>query len=269
MVNTEPDKKAAIGAVTEATPADRGESVGLMEPLVVGEGAREHTALSDLAVELAAAAAHHRLVWIHPFLDGNGRVARLMSHAMLLEALDTGGVWSIARGLARDKSRYRQLLMACDLTCRNDLDGRGMLSEEALAEFTAFFLTTCINQVVFMEELVQPDRLRNRILIWAEEEILAAALPPKSGAVLEGVLYRGALPRGEVAGLLGVSERHARRISAACWSRRARGRPCVLPSRQSWPRGGCRVCSPSNARDHPWNWVAAGRQLLIRKIDPP
>jgi Fic family protein len=41
---------------------------------------------------LAAAGAHHRLLWIHPFLDGNGRVARLMSHAMLLETLDTGGV---------------------------------------------------------------------------------------------------------------------------------------------------------------------------------
>jgi Fic family protein len=36
-------------------------------------------------------------LWIHPFLDGNGRVARLMSHAMLLEALGTGGIWSIAR----------------------------------------------------------------------------------------------------------------------------------------------------------------------------
>src|SRR5216684_6062393 len=37
---------------------------------------------------LGVAAAHHRLVWIHPFLDGNGRVARLMSHTMLLETLD-------------------------------------------------------------------------------------------------------------------------------------------------------------------------------------
>ena len=37
---------------------------------------------------LAAASAHHRLLWIHPFLDGNGRVARLMSYAMLLETLD-------------------------------------------------------------------------------------------------------------------------------------------------------------------------------------
>ena len=38
---------------------------------------------------LAAGPAHHRLAWIHPFLDGNGRVARLMSHATFLEALDT------------------------------------------------------------------------------------------------------------------------------------------------------------------------------------
>ena len=56
---------------------------------------------------LATAAAHHRLAWIHPFLDGNGRVARLMSHATLLEALDTGAIWSVARGLARNVEDYK------------------------------------------------------------------------------------------------------------------------------------------------------------------
>jgi Fic family protein len=164
---------------------------------------------------LAAASAHHRLLWIHPFLDGNGRVARLMSHAMLLETLDTGGVWSIARGLARNRGTYMSQLMACDTERRNDLDGRGQLSEEALAEFTRFFLTTCNDQVKFMEGLVQPNRLRDRILIWTEEEIRANALPPHSGAVLEAVLYRGELPRGEIARLLGTSERQARRITSA------------------------------------------------------
>ena len=54
---------------------------------------------------IAVAAAHHRLLWIHPFLDGNGRVARLLSHAMLLQALDTGGIWSVARGLARNERK--------------------------------------------------------------------------------------------------------------------------------------------------------------------
>lgn len=164
---------------------------------------------------LAAAAAHHRLLWIHPFLDGNGRVARLVSYAMLLETLDTGGVWSIARGLARNEGTYKSQLMACDMVRRNDLDGRGHLSEEALAEFTRFFLTICIDQVKFMESLVQPDRLRDRILIWTEEEIRADTLPPKSGAVLEAVLYRGELPRGEVARITGTSERQARRVTAA------------------------------------------------------
>ena len=84
---------------------------------------------------LAAAPAHHRLVWIHPFLDGNGRVARLMSHATLLETLDTGAVWSVARGLARNVEDYKRHLAACDMPRRNDLDGRGNLSEEALAAF--------------------------------------------------------------------------------------------------------------------------------------
>ena len=164
---------------------------------------------------LAAAAAHHRLLWIHPFLDGNGRVARLMSYAMQLETLDTGGVWSIARGLARNVREYKSHLAACDMPRRNDLDGRGNFSEEALAKFTEFFLQTCIDQVAFMEELVQPDRLRDRILIWTEEEIRADKLPPKSGQVLEAILYRGELPRGDVASLLGVSDRQARRITSA------------------------------------------------------
>jgi Fic family protein len=161
---------------------------------------------------LAAATAHHRLSWIHPFTDGNGRVMRLMSYAALRETLDTGGVWSIARGLARNVDAYKQHLAASDLPRRNDLDGRGNLSEEALADFTKFFLQICIDQVKFMEELVQPDRLRNRIRLWAEEEIRMDALPSKAGNVLEAVLYRGELPRSDVPELLGTGPRQASRI---------------------------------------------------------
>ncbi len=77
-----------------------------------------------------------------------------MSHSLLLELLDTGAVWSVARGLACNVEEYKTHLANCDLTRRNDLDGRGTLSEEALAEFTRFFLSVCINQVTFMENLV-------------------------------------------------------------------------------------------------------------------
>ncbi len=168
---------------------------------------------------LASAAAHHRLLWIHPFLDGNGRVARLMSDAMLSEALDTVRIWSVSRGLARDEGGYKSRLMACDMGRRNDLDGRGPLSEEALAEFTRFFLTTCIDQVDFMERLMMPDRLVNRILLWTEEEIHAGELPPQSRIIMRNVLYRGEIPRGEVTRLLGSSPRHARRITSVLLKR--------------------------------------------------
>jgi Fic family protein len=163
---------------------------------------------------VSAASAHHRLLWMHPFLDGNGRVARLMSYAMLRDALDTGGVWSVARGLARNEAEYKSLLAQCDLQRQSERDGRGNLSEKALANFAIFFLKTCIDQVDFMETLVNPKGLRDRILVWTEEEIQADRLPLKSNLVLESVLYRGELLRGEVAGVLGTSDRHARRVTS-------------------------------------------------------
>ena len=170
---------------------------------------------------LGAAAAHHRFLWIHPFLDGNGRVARLMSHAMLLESLETGGVWSIARGLARNEGAYKRHLADCDSARRHDVDGRGNLSEEALAAFTRFFLEVCLDQVDFLERLVLPDRLRDRVLAWAGGETRAGALPRGAEAVLEAILFRGELPRGDVRAVLDASERQARRVTAALIQRGA------------------------------------------------
>jgi hypothetical protein len=137
----------------------------------------------------------------------------------MLDLLDTGAIWSVARGLARNFQRYKTLLSNCDLARRNDLDGRGPLSEEALVEFTRFFLTVCIDQVDFMETLMQPDRLRTRILLWVEEEIRVGALPAKSGSILEAVLYRGELSRSDAGAVSGTGERQARRIMSALLGR--------------------------------------------------
>lgn len=208
--------------VTPGALRNRDVKVGFHVPISPGALPRflerfeqAYSGLGKAETIVAAAAAHHRLLWIHPFLDGNGRVARLMSYAMLLEALDTKGVWSIARGLARNVRSYKNHLAECDLPRRNDLDGRGNLSEEELASFTRFFLETCLDQIKFMESLVQPDRLRHRILLWAEEEVRAGRLAGKAGAILEALLYRGELPRRDVAGILGIGDRQGRRVIAA------------------------------------------------------
>lgn len=168
--------------------------------------------LNRSATILASAAAHHRLLLVHPFLDGNGRVARLMSYASLLHALDTGGIWSIARGLARQQEQYKSHLANCDHIRRGDFDGRGALSESSLEEFTGFFLLTCIDQVKFMKSLVRPDQLRKRVIAWANDEISRKTLPPRTTIVLESLLTSGELPRGDIPAMLNLSPASARRV---------------------------------------------------------
>ncbi len=171
-----------------------------------------YSRLGKMEMLLATAAMHHRFLWVHPFLDGNGRVARLFSHAIFHQQLETESLWSVARGLARNVNAYKAHLSACDQTRRNDLDGRGHLSLESLVEFTHFYLTLCIDQINFMESLMEPNRLRTRVQQWAKEEVSFGKIPPKSVNILEAILYRGEIPRGDISEILGLSDRHARRL---------------------------------------------------------
>jgi len=113
---------------------------------------------------VAIAAAHHRLAWIHPFGDGNGRVIRLQSHAQLIRHGIAGhGLWTMSRGLARHRQRYYACLEAADQGRRGDLDGRGNLSDAALSDFCVFFLETMLDQIQFMSGLLGLPALRTRV----------------------------------------------------------------------------------------------------------
>ena len=169
---------------------------------------------------VAAAAAHHRFLWIHPFLDGNGRVARLMSLAMLLDHGVRSALWSISRGLARGAAEYKRLLMAADESRKNDLDGRGALSQSALIEFCRFFLESCIDQVRYMRELLEPSELQRRMELYVRDEESAERLPKRSFAVLREALLSGELERGRVPALIDASERTARRVISALVDKR-------------------------------------------------
>ncbi|OBY26946.1 Fic family protein [Leisingera sp. JC1] len=163
---------------------------------------------------IATACAHHRLVWVHPFLDLNGRVSRMVAHAMLRQNVNSEGLWSASRGLARKEAEYKQRLMAADEPRHGGADGRGNLSEQRLAEFAAFFLETAIDQVRFMERLMQPQALRTRVEAWCQQEIKAGRLLTGAETVMREALTLGKLERGSVHGLLGVSDRQARKVTA-------------------------------------------------------
>lgn len=174
--------------------------------------AYDNSHLSTTQAIIAVAAAHHRLLWIHPFFDGNGRVARLLAHAMFLDCGIGAGVWSVARGLARNPVRYRTKLANADAPRQGNYDGRGALSATQLEEFCAFFLRVCIDQVEFMESLLQPGELLRRMKLYADDEQAAGRLPPRSMALLREALLAGEVPRGKASDITGYQERRARQI---------------------------------------------------------
>ena len=163
---------------------------------------------------IAIASAHHRLNYIHPFPDGNGRVSRLMSHAMAHHAgIGAGGLWSVSRGLARGlqdglpgREEYREMMQLADRVRQGDRDGRGNLSLAALVSFTKWFLAVCEDQVSFMAGMFDFDRLGERLTRYAA----ISGLGERAGDLLRIVLLRGEVDRGDVAALLGVAPRTAR-----------------------------------------------------------
>jgi Fic family protein len=159
---------------------------------------------------LAAAASHHRLLWIHPFYDGNGRVTRLMSYSLLLRLGIGSPLWSVARGLSRTVEDYKQLLHDADERRANDYDGRGTLSEKALIEFCRYFLKVCVDQVDYMTSLLQPAELLNRIRVLVAEEVAADRMKKGSFELLRTAVYEGEFDRGRAAAITGFGERKAR-----------------------------------------------------------
>jgi len=177
--------------------------------------AYDASTLSRLRQIQAVGAVHHRFLWIHPFLDGNGRVARLMSHA-LLKRLGIGtSLWSVSRGLAREETRYKQLLMAADAPREGDGDGRGNLTERGLVAFSQFFLERAIDQIAFMGELLEPATLLRRMELHVEEEVRSRKLPRGSFMVLREAALVGEVERARIPTLTGYEERAARMVTSA------------------------------------------------------
>lgn len=162
---------------------------------------------------MAIAAAHHRFNYIHPFPDGNGRVSRLMSHAMALKAgIGAHGLWSVSRGLARgreSRTEYKRMMDYADTPRQGDLDGRGNLSLRALTDFTLWFLRVCLDQVTFMSSLFDLDNLGNRLRAYVDR---SEKLKPEGAKLLQEALIRGRFERGEAPRITGLPERTARRV---------------------------------------------------------
>lgn len=161
--------------------------------------------------------AHHRFAWIHPFLDGNGRIARLLTTAMLAQqGLDAGGLWSLSRGLAKRRADYYNHLSNADGTRRGDFDGRGALSLKAANEFTTFMMDVCEDQIRFMAERLQIDHVKDRMARFCAERALIIGRDARAAPLLLEAMFMGRLERGAAQRLLGLGERAARMVVSEC-----------------------------------------------------
>jgi Fic family protein len=174
---------------------------------------------------VALAAAHHRVLWVHPFGDGNGRVTRLMTDAyLMLLGIGGHGLWTASRGLARNREEYLSLLQQADAPRQNNYDERGALSEKALGEFCKFFLNICEDQISYMCTLLDIDTFADRVLSYGRSREIGV-LPnskghtdrlsrfrPEATRLLHQLAFRGSVPRNEIPQLLGLEERTSRRL---------------------------------------------------------
>ena len=174
------------------------------------------TRMGELAV-LAVAAAHHRLAWIHPFPDGNGRVARLHSHVLLQSMGLTNGVWSPLRGFARRQDEYYKRLAQADMPRHGDLDGRGNLSEKRLVEFIDYFLDVCIDQARFMASMLNMQTIRDRIraCLAFESAQTGSGINMDAELALYILFTSGPMERGEFKQITGLGIRTAERLLSA------------------------------------------------------
>lgn len=160
---------------------------------------------------IAWAASHHRLAWIHPFEDGNGRVTRLFSDVYAKKINLSGyGLWTISRGFARHRSDYYTYLHKADANRYNDYDGRENLSNSRLTDFCRFFLQTALGQVRFMKNTLDIDTILLRWNTLIKELISLEKLPDYAGRVMELMFLKGQLTRKEIRDIIHKAERTAR-----------------------------------------------------------
>jgi Fic family protein len=169
---------------------------------------------------IAVMCAHHRLAWIHPFADGNGRVGRLFTDAALRAiGIESIGVWCLSRGLARSSERYKQLPERADFPRQGDLDGRGELSQQTLLEFCDYMLDTALDQVAYIGELLvlegMYERIKSYIQARNDKRIPAmGGIKDIAGLLLYNAFVSGKLERATALELTGMPDRSARRLIA-------------------------------------------------------
>lgn len=122
---------------------------------------------------IKVALAHHRFGWIHPFGNGNGRVVRLLTYAMLIKYgfnVRTGGrVLNPTAVFCNDRDRYYAMLARADSG-----------AQEGLEEWCTYVLQGILDELRKVDRLTDSTYLNEKILVpalaYATERRLITAM---------------------------------------------------------------------------------------------
>ena len=161
---------------------------------------------------LLALVSHHRLVWLHPFEDGNGRVGRLLLDAAIISTgLKGYGLWNPSRGMARNLNKYYDTLQEADYKEPTRIDTH--LHLDGLQEYIEYMLDLALDQILFMKNNLNISTLSNRISKFVEFSINGMyeiqPLPKGSDLLFNALLVKGSIKKGDIHAIMGISPRKA------------------------------------------------------------
>lgn len=140
-----------IGGSTH-TPPDYTQVEPMMQELMDFVN-KEDSPKYDL---LKIAIAHHRFVWIHPFENGNGRVVRLFTYALLLKYVfkSRDRIINPTAVFCSDRDAYYSYLSKADTG-----------TNEGLLEWAEYMLRGLCSEIEKIDRLSDYEYLKNSILL--------------------------------------------------------------------------------------------------------
>lgn len=143
----------------------------------IGEGVEPQMQLLQTAI------AHHRFLWIHPFGNGNGRTARLLTYAMLVKQGYTSGTDYRAVNptavFGSDRQGYYDNLEAAD-----------SLSNDGMVAWCTYVLSGLNTDLKKLGRLTDRDFVTDELLIPAVERLRSAGGLTSGEAAALGIAAR-------------------------------------------------------------------------------
>lgn len=184
-------------AQAEHLPPDAVQVPGYMQDLVAFINQTDAPKYDLIKVALA----HHRFGWIHPFGNGNGRVVRLLTYALLIKYgfnVKTGGrVLNPTAVFCSDREKYYAML-AC-------ADGG---TPAKLEQWCIYVLQGVLTELKKVDQLTRYDYLTSKILLPALTYARSRGLiTAQEESILQAAVAAGVAKAADLAGAMpGLSE---------------------------------------------------------------